>query len=293
MLRRYPLISFFALAYLISWVAWAPYVLSRDGLGLVSFEYPRVFGDSQLVGILPGGYLGPLTAAFMVTAVVEGRSGLRRWRGRLLRWRIGIRWYLFAVIGIPMVMLAATLAVPGAVGGVRLPGAGPFIAFLPVLVLQVLTTGVAEEPGWRDFALPRVQERYGPMGGSLLLGVLWAGWHLPLFLTTWSGRHTEQSILAVYLGVALSLSVVIAWVFNRTRESLPAAMLVHASNNTVMSTLWVAAFPALDPFADALRASAIGFGLLAVALTVLTRGRLGYAPDADVATPVKENAGRT
>ena len=134
---------------------------------------------------------------------------------------------------------------------------------------------MAEEPGWRDFALPRVQDRFGPLGGSVLLGVLWAGWHWPLFLTTWSGRHTEPSTLLVYLGVAVSLSVVITWVFNRTGQSLPAAMVVHASNNTAMSTVWVATYPSLDLFVDALRASAIGFGLLAVALVVLTRGRLG------------------
>ena len=288
MLRRHPLIGFFALAYGISWLGWAPYVLSRDGLGVLPFEYPRVLGDSQLLGLLPGAYLGPLTAALVVTAAVEGRAGLRRWRGRLLRWRIGFRWYAFGILGIPAVLLAVTLVLPGAAADVHVPPAAVLVAFLPVLVLQVLTTGVAEEPGWRDFALPRIQDRFGPLGGSLLLGVLWACWHLPLFFTTWSGRHTEPSLLAVYLTVAVSLSVVIAWVFNRTGESLPAAMVVHASNNTAMSTVWAAAHPSLDPFADALRASALGFGLLALVLILTTRGHLGRTPPphAEPRTPV-------
>jgi len=278
--------SFFFMAYLVSWLCWTPYVLSRDGLDVLHFAVPRMFGDSQLIGILPGGYLGPLTSAFLVTALAEGREGLRRWRRRLFRWRVPLRWYLFALLGVPALLMVGTSAVPGAWGGRHvLPPAGVFAAYLPLLVLQTLTTGVAEEPGWRDFALPRLQHRLGPLRGTLTLAALWALWHAPLFLTTWSGHHTDPGVLLGYLATAVSISVVITWVFNRTGGSLPLAVLVHVGNNNVLSTVWPAAFPDLDPFRDGLVASAAGFGALAVVLVIATRGRLGLPRPREGARP--------
>ena len=79
--RRHGLVSFYALAYFISWLFWMPYVLSQNGLGVLDVSFPKILGDTQLAGILPGAYLGPLGAAFVVTALSEGKPGLRRWGG--------------------------------------------------------------------------------------------------------------------------------------------------------------------------------------------------------------------
>jgi len=76
--RRHGLVSFYALAYFMSWLFWLPYVLSQNGLGILDVSFPKILGDTQLAGILPGAYLGPLGAAFVVTALSEGRSGLHR-----------------------------------------------------------------------------------------------------------------------------------------------------------------------------------------------------------------------
>jgi hypothetical protein len=83
LVQRFPLVTFFTLANGISWLAWMPYILSLDGFGVLHFRYPDLLMGNQLTAILPGAYLGPLTAAFTVTAVTEGREGLRRWRKRL------------------------------------------------------------------------------------------------------------------------------------------------------------------------------------------------------------------
>src|SRR5689334_5579669 len=99
--RRHSLVSFFFLAYCLTWLAWSPFLLSENGFGLLHFRFPEVGGDAQLVGILPGAYLGPITSALIVTAVASGRPGLRQWRGRLFRWKFNWRWYAFAVVGIP------------------------------------------------------------------------------------------------------------------------------------------------------------------------------------------------
>ena len=280
--RSHGLISFYALAYGLSWLAWLPYVLSQYGLGVVDISVPRFVGPEelvgQLVGILLGAYLGPLGAAFIVTALGEGRPGLRRWRGRLFRWGVGWKWYAFALIAVPAVIAAGTLLMPGAAAGLRPPPPELLLVYVPFFALQMVTTGLAEEPGWRDFALVRHQRLHGPFLGTLILSVLWAGWHLPLFLTEWGagiGGANPRTIL-LFLLLCVTLSVVITWVFNMTRESLPLAIVIHASNNTFASLLLLAAFTTLDPSRDVLTGAVIGYGALALVLVVLTRGRLGY-----------------
>jgi uncharacterized protein len=87
-----------------------------------------------------------------VTAVADGRAGLGVWARRLLRWRVSWRWYLAVGLGVPVALVLGTLPLPGAAEALRLPGAGVLLAYVPLLILQMATTGLAEEPGWRDFA---------------------------------------------------------------------------------------------------------------------------------------------
>ncbi|MFY1691314.1 CPBP family intramembrane glutamic endopeptidase [Plantactinospora sp. WMMB782] len=281
LVARRPLAAYFTMSYALTWLAWTPYILSETGLGVLPLRFPEVLGSSQTLGLLPGAYLGPVTSAFVVTAVAGGRPALRRWAGRLVRWRIGVGWYLWVLSVVPVVAVVATLPLAGAWTDLRLPAGTVLVGYLPMLVLQFLTTGVAEEPGWRDFAQPRLQARYGPLGGSLVLGPLWGAWHLPLFFSEWAGWPNVNWLMAAeFVGAAVLLSIVMTWLFNRTGESLPLVMLFHANINTVSSLLWPAMFPSLDAFGDSLHALAIGAGGGAVLLLVVTRGRLGYRPDA-------------
>ena len=281
--RRHGLVSFYALAYFMSWLFWLPYVLSQNGLGILDVSFPKILGDTQLAGILPGAYLGPLGAAFVVTALSEGRSGLHRWAGRLFRWGVNWRWYALALLGVPALLVAGTVVVsPGSAAGLRFPPVGALLAYAPMLLIQMATTGLAEEPGWRDFALVRHQRLHGPLLGTLILGVLWAGWHLPLFLTEWGEGAGGSNPMAVFQFVAFAvlLSVFITWLFNRTRESLPVVMLAHVSVNNFSSVMFFAVFTTVDPFGPVLNwAGIVGFGAVALALVAATRGSLGYRPE--------------
>ncbi|MFC4587550.1 CPBP family intramembrane glutamic endopeptidase [Sphaerisporangium corydalis] len=275
-LRRHPMAGFFLLAYGLSWLAWLPYVLSADGLAVFPFRYPMVLGTSQFLGVMPGAYLGPIFSAYLLTRLVDGRPGVRRWLRAFLRFRAGARWYLLALAGVPVIMMAATFALPGAAGALRPPAAPALLAFPPMLLVQLVTTGLAEEPGWREYALPRMQERYGPMAGALILGPLWAGWHLPLFLTGWGTGASVLGTMVEFLFFTMVLNIVVTWLFNSTRESLPVVMLFHANINNFGSVLWPAFFPAIPVLDSRYLVGSIGFGALALVVVIATRGRLGY-----------------
>jgi membrane protease YdiL (CAAX protease family) len=280
-IRRHPLVAFFVLAYAASWLVWLPYVLSADGLGVLNFGFPKVLGNTQIPGVLPGAYIGPLGSALLVTSITGGREGLRNWRQRLFRMRVGWYWYLIVLTGVPILLVGGTLQLPGAEEALRTPPVMVAVAYLPMLLIQVLTTGLAEEPGWRDFALPLIQRRHGAALGTLILGLVWACWHLPLFFTSWSLGGTRPDTahwwltLGIFIVSAVAISYLITWVFNHTKESLPVALLLHASNNTVASLI----LPTMFAHAHEswlLTAGAIGYGTTAAVLLIATRGRLGY-----------------
>ncbi|MEV7091928.1 type II CAAX endopeptidase family protein [Amycolatopsis sp. NPDC051045] len=273
-IRRRPLIWFFVLANLLSWLAWTPYILSENGLGVLHFRFPEVLGTAQFAGVLPGAYLGPIGAAFFVTAVADGRTGLRRWVARLVKWRVSWLWYVGVVLSVPALLTITTMALSER--NPVVPAVATLVAYLPGLVLQMVTTGLAEEPGWRDFALPRLQHRYGPLGGTLILGPLWGLWHLPLFFSEWGGWPDVTWLTPIeFVATCVTFSIIMTWVFNRTGQSLPLAMLLHTSVNNYFSIAWSEMFPGLTG-RDTTHAFLLASTAVALVLLVATRGRLGY-----------------
>ena len=274
--RRRPLLSFFVLAFAGSWIAWLPYLLSQNGLGLWDFSFPGGPGGGQLLGMLPGAYLGPIGAALVVTAIADGRAGLRAWGRRLWNWKVSWRWYVGILLGVPAAMLLSGLAFSG--GQAHLPSTFILLALVPGLLFQMVTTGLAEEPGWRDFALPRMQHLLGAPKAAVAIGALWGLWHLPLFLTQW-GEWPDVSWYRplAFVGFCIAFNVVMTWVFNRTGQSLPMAMLLHVSVNN-FSGVWGEMFSwwSIDMFQLALLGGATA---AAVVTLVGTRGRLGYVPE--------------
>jgi membrane protease YdiL (CAAX protease family) len=274
-LARHPLVSFFVMAYAFSWIVWAPWVLGEDGAGLLPINISQTAsGYLNATSILAG----PTLAAFIMTATTEGREGVRRLLGRYVLWRVGLRWHLFALLGIPLIMVLGTM-----VYSMELPNLGALggpsylLSYLGYFALVTLLGGpLLEEGGWRGFALPRMERLHGPLLASLILGVLWALWHLPEFLVpSWAASSGGGGVLGITLFTltAITFTIVISWVFNNTRASLLLAILVHASIDTFGGTL-AAIFPA-KAVASAFPYM-IGFGVVAVVLIVLTRGRLDY-----------------
>ena len=184
--RAHPLPTFFLIAYLLSWTYW---VLA---LGIM--------GRSTLGWFVPGAF-GPPLAALLVTGLVDGRDGLRAFLRRWVLWRVGLRWYVLALVGLPALGLLAGLL--SGDWSERFAGSGPSVAvtYLAILSFLVVLGGGQEEPGWRGFALPRMQERLGPLIASVVLGVLWGVWHLPVFILVPGYNSAGTSVASIAASV--------------------------------------------------------------------------------------------
>jgi membrane protease YdiL (CAAX protease family) len=270
------LIWFFSLTFALSWLAWAPYVLSESGMGVWDVAFPAVGGTTQLLGVLPGAYLGPIGSALLVTWALDGRQGLRTWCGRMTRMRVGWRWFITVLVAVPAALTLASAALADRVP--VLPSLAVLVAYLPGLILQMITTGLAEEPGWREFAMPRLQRRYGPVVSTLVVGSLWGAWHLPLFLTEWGGPHVDATRVLEFMGTTIAFSFVMTWLFNRSNESMPLVMLLHTSVNNFFSLAWSPMFPSLSP-EHTTRAFLLSSTVAALVVLVTTRGRLGLSAE--------------
>lgn len=211
--------AFFALAFVWSWTCWllAPAIEARSALAA-----------AVLSGL--GGF-GPGIAAAAMVGYGGGRAALRAWLGRCLQWRIGWQWFTLAFF-LPLALMMSAAVMHVALGGA--PGVSPVVGHLPLaaanLVLILLLGGpLGEEFGWRGYALPALQTRHGWRVASLILGAVWGLWHLPLFFT--AGTLQGRIPLLPFLLSTVALSVVFAWLYNRSRGSVLPALVLHTAVN--------------------------------------------------------------
>jgi membrane protease YdiL (CAAX protease family) len=221
--------------------------------------------------------LGPTLAAFIMTGVTEGKPGIRRFLQRFVLWRVKIIWYLLILVGVPIIFVLGTIVLPGALASFHALTVQAWRSYPGTFILVLLVGGpLLEEPGWRGFALSRLERKWGPLGGSLILGILWAAWHYPQYLLpTWAAQNGGLTLSGVTLFTCsvIPFTLIFTWVFNHTRGSLLMAILLHASIDTF--SLYIGQlFPVQ---AESQLNGVIGFGITALVIVVLTRGRLGYA----------------
>jgi membrane protease YdiL (CAAX protease family) len=285
LLARHPLVFYFVFAFGFSWLMFLPGLLMYYGVLSLS---PQAVRSLAIAGLL-----GPVMSGFIMTSVIEGWSGISRLLRRIVRWRVGLQWYLFALIGLPAVMVLATIIRPGALESLDVSAQPITPAYLKAFVCMAIMGGpLFEEPGWTGFAQPRLQQMYGPLLGGLLLGGLWALWHLPGFLIPSEDirdippRGTVLDF-AVFALALVGLRLIIIWVVNNTRDSVLMAILVHASWNTFYATSLIRFFPTpavLGSYSNLTIAACA----LALVLIAATRGRMGCRNEAD--TLLKETA---
>ena len=245
----HPVAAYALLAYAISWTLWTPHVLGGGGPFVVTLYFV--------------GALGPAASALILSRVIGAPIG--PWARQIVKWRVPARYYVYA-LGIPALLFTIVnieLALAGqgvdlGLLGERLP------AYAGTFLLVVTIGGGFEEPGWRGFALPRLEASHTPVRATFILGIVWGIWHLPLY-----GLAFVGPIIFVFF---------YTWLYNRTGSVL-LCILLHASFT-----------PALDHLV--LREDSLGVDLAifltlvaaAASIVALTKGRLGYDPPTPVHT---------
>jgi membrane protease YdiL (CAAX protease family) len=185
--------------------------------------------------------LGALSAslAAVVLVLIEGRKGgLRELLSRALIWRVGVRWWMFALFFM-IVPSVAALYLYHLLGGppVDWSGLQPLYTVIPMFIFLTIAAGIGEEFGWRGFLLPRLQSRHNALVSGLIVGVAWATWHVPLFFVKGTSQYEQQleaGLLPTILGYAVFVivqSVQFTWLFNNTKGSVLLAAVFHGASN--------------------------------------------------------------
>jgi CAAX protease family protein len=264
LIARHPVATFLCICYAVTWATAVPWFRARTDI--LPFDLP-------MWGSL-GTIFGVTLAAVLVAAASDGRAGVRDLARRSLRWRVGVRWYVLAVLGLPVVVLAGAIALFGTAALEALADNRHllFTRVLPVLLLQLALFQLAEEVGWMGFLQARLQDRHGPLVASLLVTVPFALWHLP-DLFAQAGLATALMILPILAAAHLCARVVFLWLYNATGASVLLVAVFHASFDATVNT-----FDRLVPGPDgtALVLATGAIVLAAVGLVVATRGRLAY-----------------
>jgi uncharacterized protein len=222
LVKRHPIITFFVLAYALSWWGVILYTINHDLPPVASF--------------------GPFLAALVVLAITHGKAGVLGLLKRMVRWRVGPAWYA-AALGLPVAITLCAMLL-NVLLGAQAPSAaelGGWSGLLPTFFILLLIPGFGgawEEPGWRGYALPQLQTGRSALFASLILGVLIAGWHLPLMVV----GQVHYSDIVTIMGAV----VVFNWVFNNANGSVLIIMLMHATNNAVSGTFIFPMFSGAD-----------------------------------------------
>lgn len=215
------LFKFFLLTYIVSWSLWISAAVILPGAA----GFGAISGVLYMLGVF-----APAIVALVLTARAEGRPGTFVLLRRTIKWSVAVRWYVFAIAYMVVIKLTAALLLRVATG--TWPVFGNEAVYIMAIAI-VFSTPVqsGEEIGWRGYALPRLSDRLGLSSASLILGVIWACWHLPFFFI--SGTDKSGQSFPVYLLDVTALSVAMAWLYWRTNGSLLLTMLMHAAvNNT-------------------------------------------------------------
>jgi membrane protease YdiL (CAAX protease family) len=219
--------SFFLLTYFISWLFFVPLALQRLGMLSGIPAWLHLFGA-----------FGPLLSGLIFTALADGQQGLEDLISQITRWKTGWKWWFAAALS-PALIFLMTCAVMGLVSGDWRPiNRFGFVSEIPNLpwflgwLVMVVTFGLGEEAGWRGFALPRLQRKFDARSSSLILGLVWALWHLPVFFY---GYPASLLGIGIFLVSILSGSAFLTWLYNTTGGSVLAALIWHGTYNAAVA----------------------------------------------------------
>jgi membrane protease YdiL (CAAX protease family) len=231
--RRHPLATYIVLAYAVSWACWLPLVLN----GSIVRQ-----GDGWPTD-LPG-LVGPATAALVTLSLTGGRAAVTDWLRRIGHWAVPAWCYLF-VAGTLLLGLGAALVRAGSVDlhGLAAYTGVPDLGFVLTFLLVLVVNGVGEEAGWRGYLVDRLLPTHGLVRTAGLVAVVWAGWHLPLFLVIDSFRGLGFAVIGWAIGLYAG-SLVLTWLYAAGGRSILLVALWHTTYNFTSATAAMSGLPA-------------------------------------------------
>src|SRR5271157_1079313 len=236
-------------------MCWLPLVFFSDSL-----KMSNIF-VSLLVGVVGAG--GPSLAAIILTYLQNGREGVLNLLKRLVLWRVNAKWYLVVLFLLPALMVLAILlnaVLGGKIGSMPFFGQWYWPIILPLGFLLAIIMGgpLEEEMGWRGYALPRLQSTLNPLYASIIIGIIWGAWHLPLFLIPGTSQYSlSMAFFLPFADLLMADSIIMTWVYNNTKGSILMAILSHATKN-----IGYALLPLMTVLPGDIRAAAIYMALV-------------------------------
>lgn len=218
-----PVSTFVVLAYVISWVLWVPVVVI----------FPDVADPPWwAIAVAFVGIFGPSIAAVITAAIRGGRSEVHALVAKLCRWRVGWFWYALVLITPPAFVWGGVAVFVALGGSVSIASMTWPLSAALILATFVPFGPLGEELGWRGYALPRLDKGLSPLTSSVLLGVIWAAWHAPMFWFPPIGLPSRSiSSVGMWAANVVGFSILLSFVARRTRYSVPIAILLHATLN--------------------------------------------------------------
>ncbi len=260
-LKAHDLLAYFVLTFLISWGTWIPMILT---LPVLDIQY---FGTGGMLLMLLGQW-GPALSAVLIAALTRGKPGLKELFGRLKYRRGSARWFLTAGVLWTAIALAASLWQAQATNQALTIHWNQWSRIISLLInaLPLFFWG-CEEMGWRGFALPRLLDRWNALISSVILGLLWGAWHLPMFLWNIKGLNPGMPFY-VYVAFTVSISIVMTWLLNHTQGSLLVAIFFHFWVNQYTNYQY-ALLPVEDPGGSAFMINTLLLAAFAVLIVVV------------------------
>ena len=235
------LLKFFFLTYAVTWTCFITVVMISRGPAPTAPAGALVRGFLLLLGTF-----APALVALGITARTEGRQGVRALLRPIVDWQVGTRWYLFAIGYLPAIKLCVALVHRVMTGSWPRFGTEPW--YIIVVAIAISTPVQAgEEIGWRGYALPRLAGRFGFARASILLGLIWSCWHLPIFFLRGADKYGQS--FPVWTLQVVALSVAITWLYAHTNGSLLLTMLMHSAVNQTVGIVPSANANPGNPFA--------------------------------------------
>ena len=231
-IKAHPLITYFTLAYAISWIIVLPLVASVQGFIDIPVPFALHYVNDY----------GPLLAAIITTRITDGAKGPRELFSRIIRWRVGFLWVVVAAFS-PLVVFGIAAAIVVVAMGETPPDLSLLgeLPYLPYLgsggwIFWMLTVGLGEESGWRGYALPKLQANMSALSATLIVTLFWVGWHLPRFFYFDGFLDQGFSVLPLFALQQLAMAILLTWLYNSGRGSILAAALFHSGFNFFLTS---------------------------------------------------------